>query len=335
MKEALLSVRDLAVRFATPTGPVRAVDGVSFDLAEEETLALVGESGSGKSATCLALLRLLPAPAGRIERGQVLFRGRDLAALPERDLCRIRGREIAIVFQDPMTSLHPMLSIGRQLSEVAEVHLGLSRREARALAVRGLGEVGIPAPETRLANLPGELSGGQRQRVSIAMALLLRPKLLIADEPTTALDVTLQAEILELLTELRRRHGMAVVLVTHDLGLVAGTADRVLVLYAGRVVESAATDGLFRAPRHPYTLGLLESLPAVDGAPLQRLTPIPGEPPDLARLPGGCAFAPRCAFARERCTTAVPALEPLAGPPSERRSACFEVERLIRAESAP
>jgi oligopeptide/dipeptide ABC transporter ATP-binding protein len=341
MKPRLLSVRDLAVRFDSHRGSMRAVDGLDLDLAEEETLALVGESGSGKSATCLALLRLLPATSGRIERGSILLRGRDLAPLSDRDMRRVRGRELAIVFQDPMTALHPMLSVGLQLAEVLEAHLGLPRREARVRAARALGEVGLPAPEALLARLPSELSGGQRQRVSIAMALLLRPALLVADEPTTALDVTLQAQILELLADLRRAHGMAVLLVTHDLGVVAECADRVLVLYAGRAVESAAASELFRAPRHPYTRGLLASLPTVDAGSQARLAPIPGEPPDLARLPPGCAFAPRCAFARERCTEAVPALEPVPAlatatsraSGANRRSACFEVERLALAEA--
>jgi oligopeptide/dipeptide ABC transporter ATP-binding protein len=326
MSPTLLSVRDLAVRFTSRGASVRAVDGVSFDLAAEETLALVGESGSGKSATCLALARLLPRN-GWIERGALLFRGRDLATLPERELRRLRGSELALVFQDPLTSLHPLITVGLQLAEVLETHLGLARRAALEHAARALGEVGLPAPETLLARLPGELSGGQRQRVALAMALLLRPALLVADEPTTALDVTLQAQMLELLADLRRAHGLAVLLVTHDLGVVAECADRVLVLYAGRIVESAATRALLGAPRHPYTRGLLASLPALGTGPETPLTPIRGEPPDLARLPPGCAFAPRCELAQPRCDDRPPPLEPVSGA-AERRSACLEVARL-------
>ncbi len=324
----LLSVQDLTVSFPSRRGRVPAVDGVSFELQAEETLALVGESGSGKTVSCLALLRLIQSPPGRIERGRVLFRGTDLLALDERALRKIRGREIALVFQDPLSALHPLLPIGRQLAEVAEVHAGASKREARAHAVRSLGEVGIPAPESRVASYPHQLSGGMRQRVLIAMALLLRPAILIADEPTSSLDVTIQAQILELLSDLQRRHGMALLLVTHDLGVVAGRADRVQVMYAGRTVETAPVRELFRAPLHPYTRALLASVPRIDAAPPARLPSIEGQPPDLARLPSGCAFAPRCSLAHELCRSSRPELEALPGIARERRSACFERARL-------
>ena len=263
MKERLLDVRDLSVRFHTEHGIVHAVEDVSFTLAEGETLGLVGESGSGKTVTSLALLGLLPSPPGRVERGQVLFRGRDLLTLPRAALRRLRGDQLAMIFQDPMTSLNPLLTVGRQLTEVVEVHRGTLRREARRLAARGLGDVGIPDPEAQLDAYPHELSGGMRQRVMIAMALMCDPAILFADEPTTALDVTIQAQILELLRELQARHGMAIVLITHDLGVVAGMADRVHVMYAGRLVETGATGELYARPLHPYTRGLLASVPTL------------------------------------------------------------------------
>ncbi len=333
----LLSVQDLTVSFPGRSRKVdervRAVDGVSFQLHAEETLALVGESGSGKTVSCLALMRLIQSPPGRIERGKVLFRGTDLLALDERALRKIRGREIALVFQDPLSALHPLLTIGRQLAEVAEVH-GASKREARARAVLSLGEVGIPDPEARVASYPHQLSGGMRQRVLIAMALLLRPAILVADEPTSSLDVTIQAQILELLSDLKHRYGMAMVLVTHDLGVVAGCADRVHVLYAGRTVETAPAGELFRAPLHPYTRALLASVPRIDGALSERLPAIEGQPPDLAHLPAGCAFAPRCSLAHELCRSSRPELEALPGISRERSSACFERARLA-AEPRP
>jgi oligopeptide transport system ATP-binding protein len=322
----MLSVRDLSVRFDTPHGSVRAVDGVSFELHEGETLGLVGESGSGKSVTNLALLGLVPSPPGVVEAREVRFGERDLATLPPAELRRIRGNEIAMIFQDPMTSLNPLLTVGRQLTEVLEEHRGLSRSEARTLCARGLGDVGIPEPEARLDAWPHELSGGMRQRVMIAMALLCRPRVLIADEPTTALDVTIQAQILELLADLQERHGTAIVLITHDLGVVAGMADRVHVMYAGRLVEAARTDDLFGRPLHPYTEGLLASVPSFDGDPTQALASIPGQPPDLVDLPPGCAFAPRCPLASDACRARTPLLEEVTDPRSSRRrrSACLD-----------
>jgi oligopeptide transport system ATP-binding protein len=330
----LLEVLDLSVRFETYQGVVRAVERVSFALEHGETLGLVGESGSGKSVSCLALLGLIPKPPGVVESGQVLFGGRDLLKLPARELRRVRGNELAMIFQDPMSSLNPLLTVERQLTEVLEVHKGLHRREARTRAAAALGDVGIPNPEVRLASYPHELSGGMRQRVMIAMALLCEPAVLFADEPTTALDVTIQAQILELMAALQEKRGTAIVLITHDLGVVAGMADRVNVMYAGRIVETAATGPLFAGPRHPYTAGLLASVPSLEGDHGAELTSIEGQPPDLAALPPGCAFAPRCELSVERCLTAVPPLEPVSAPGGDpaRRSACFERERLTPQE---
>jgi oligopeptide transport system ATP-binding protein len=317
---SLLEVRDLSVRFDTHQGSVRAVDGVSFAIEEGETLGLVGESGSGKSVTNLALLGLIPSPPGVIERGEALYDGRDLLRLSRRELRRLRGDELAMIFQDPMTSLNPLLTIGQQLGEVLEVHRRMGRREARRRCAAGLGDVGIPEPERRLDQYPHELSGGMRQRVMIAMALLCDPRVLVADEPTTALDVTIQAQILDLLRDLQRRRGTAIILITHDLGVVAGMSDRVQVMYAGRLVESASTDALFASPEHPYTAGLLASVPRLDGG-ASALHAIPGAPPDLADLPAGCAFGPRCAFRSEACGEAAPPLAPVAGS-ADRLAAC-------------
>ena len=324
----LLTVEELCVRFETDDGTVRAVERVSFTLEEGETLGLVGESGSGKSVTCLALMGLVPRPPGVVLGTRADFRGRDLLRLSREELRRLRGDRLAMIFQDPMTSLNPLLTIGRQLTEVLEVHRGTPHREARRAAAVALGDVGIPTPEQRLDAYPHELSGGMRQRVMIAMALLCRPAVLFADEPTTALDVTVQAQILELLRALQERHGTAIVLITHDLGVVAGTADRVHVMYAGRLVEGAETRALFARPLHPYTRGLLASVPSLSGDPDARLAAIAGQPPDLSALPPGCAFAPRCPLVVERCTRAVPPLAPLERA-ADRRSACFEAERLL------
>jgi oligopeptide transport system ATP-binding protein len=323
---SLLEVRDLSARFDTHRGVVRAIDGVSLHLEEGETLALVGESGSGKSVTALATIGLLPSPPGVVDAGEVLFEGRDLRRLRGGQLRSIRGRRIGMIFQDPMTSLNPLLTIERQLTEVLEVHEGISRMAARRRAATGLGEVGIPDPESRLEQFPHQLSGGMRQRVMIAMALLCRPALLIADEPTTALDVTIQAQILELLRGLQKQHGMALLLITHDLGVVAGTADRVMVMYAGRIVESGGVRPLFRCPGHPYTRGLLECVPTLAGDTSRPLPSIEGQPPNAAELPAGCAFAPRCSRATDRCRRERPLLEPTpgAGGESVHRTACFE-----------
>jgi peptide/nickel transport system ATP-binding protein len=295
-RDPLLSVRGLQVGFATDDGLVRAVDGVSFDIAKGEVFAVVGESGSGKSVTALSLLGLVPPP-GRVEAGEVLWKGRDLVALPPSEMRGIRGREISMIFQDPMTSLNPTHTIGRQIGEVLRTHWGASRAAARARAVEVLGLVGFPRPAQRVDDYPHELSGGMRQRAMIAMAIACEPDLLIADEPTTALDVTVQAQVLELLLGITERFDSAILLITHDLGVVAGTADRVLVMYAGKAAESGTTDDIFYRSRHPYTVGLLSSLPRLDEdrAPLH---PIPGQPPSLLHRPPGCPFHPRCPYAR-------------------------------------
>ncbi len=331
----LLEVENLHVSFETHHGRVRAVDGVSFSLEPGETVGLVGESGSGKSVTSLAILGMVPSPPGMVNAVGVRFQGRDLLELPESELRRIRGNRISMVFQDPMTSLNPLLTVGRQMSEVLEVHRGTDRRSAQAVCARALGDVGIANPELRLDAYPHQLSGGMRQRVMIAMALLLEPKVLLADEPTTALDVTIQAQILDLMRSLQERHGTAIVLVTHALGVVAGIADRVLVMYAGRIVEEGATEALFRAPLHLYTRGLLRSVPALDRDPGEALYSIRGQPPDLAELPPGCAFEPRCEHAVARCQTATPELEtyPARKAPGGRRAACFEMRRIAGGAS--
>ena len=304
----VLAVEDLAVEFRTDDGVVRAVDGVSFTLQRGEVLGIVGESGCGKSVTNLAVLGLLPKPAGRIARGSVRFDGRELVGLPERELRAMRGNRIAMIFQDPMTSLNPYLTVEEQLAEVGVLHLGLTRPQAVERAVDLLTRVGISDAGRRIRSYPHEFSGGMRQRVMIAMALLCDPAVLIADEPTTALDVTIQAQILDLLADLRRERGMAVVLVTHDLGVVAGVADRILVMYAGRVVEEAPTRELFARPTHPYTLGLLRSVPRVAGAAHSRLAHIEGIPPRLDKPFDACPFAPRCAFVRDASRAGVPPL---------------------------
>ena len=327
----LLSVHDLIVRFRTHDGTVHAVNGVSFDLNEGETLGLVGESGCGKSVTNLAVMRLLPSPAGRIEGGQVVFEGQDLLSLDESEMRDLRGKEIAMIFQDPMTSLNPVLTIEEQMVETIRAHRRVSKAEARAKTIELLSTVGIPQPESRLRNFPHQFSGGMRQRVMIAMALALEPKLLIADEPTTALDVTIQAQVLELLSRLAADHGTAVILITHDLGVVAGMTRRTNVMYAGFVVESATTAGLFAEPAHPYTVGLLHSMPRLDAQPGEPLIPIEGTPPDLRFAPVGCPFAPRCAWRLPRCWQEMPSLDPiretlhiqLTGPEATHRSACW------------
>ncbi|MCZ6597472.1 MAG: ABC transporter ATP-binding protein [Planctomycetota bacterium] len=326
---ALLEVERLSVRFETHQGTVRAVDDVSFFLDEGETLGLVGESGSGKSVTCLAVMGLIPSPPGVVEGAAVRFSGRDLLRLAPKEMRALRGNEVSMIFQDPMTSLNPLLTVGRQLTEVLETHQGVPHREARRTSAAALGDVGIPNPEARLDSYPHELSGGMRQRVMIAMALLCEPAVLLADEPTTALDVTIQAQILELMAALQGKRGTAIVLITHDLGVIAGMADRVHVMYAGKLVETAATGPLFAHPLHPYTHGLLDSVPTLTGDPDAPLHSIEGQPPDLADLPTGCAFAPRCQYVEEGCRNRVPPLEPIEGGAEARRSACFEAARLL------
>jgi peptide/nickel transport system ATP-binding protein len=308
---ALLEVENLQTHFRTPDGVNRAVDGVSFQVAEGETLAIVGESGCGKSVTAMSILRLVPEPPGKVA-GAIRFEGRDLMTLDDRAMRGIRGNDISMIFQEPMTSLNPVLSIGRQLGETLRLHQGLDARATQARTIEMLSLVGISEPARRLREYPHQMSGGMRQRVMIAMALACNPKLLIADEPTTALDVTIQAQILDLMAELKRRVGAAIVLITHDLGVVAEVAERVMVMYAGRKVEEAPVAALFRAPRHPYTQGLLGAVPKL-GSSLAgdetRLAEIPGTVPSLKQRIVGCVFAGRCAHATELCRHVAPALE--------------------------
>jgi oligopeptide/dipeptide ABC transporter ATP-binding protein len=308
VSEPLLEVRDLRTHFHTDDGVVRAVDGVSFRIDPGETLAVVGESGSGKSVTSLSILRLVPEPPGRIVGGSVRFRGRDLIGLPAEAMRAVRGKEISMIFQEPMTSLNPVYTCGEQILEGIMLHEKVGRAEARARAIAMLRLVGIPSPEQRVDEYPHQMSGGMRQRVMIAMALACRPAILIADEPTTALDVTIQAQILELLGRLQAELGMAVLLITHDLGVVAETADRVAVMYAGQVVEYCDVLEAFERTRHPYTAGLLHSLPRL-GEGRERLRVIPGTVPDPARYPSGCRFHPRCPIAAPRCRAEEPPLE--------------------------
>jgi oligopeptide transport system ATP-binding protein len=308
----LLQVKDLRTRFRIAEGTVYAVNGVSFNLAEGETLAVVGESGCGKSVTMLSILGLIPCPPGEIVSGNALYNGRDLLTLSDRELEDIRGREISMIFQDPMTSLNPVLTVNRQISETLIAHLNLSKEEARQRAIALLEKVGIPDPERRLNDYPHQFSGGQRQRVMIAMALACNPSLLIADEPTTALDVTIQAQILEIMIDLRQQLGMTIIWITHDLGVVAGLADRVIVMYAGYIVEEARVDELFEEPHHPYTLALLSALPRVDRRRDKRLKSIPGAPPNLLVEPHGCPFAQRCDYVFERCRQEMPLLSTIA-----------------------
>lgn len=299
----LLSVRNLEVRFGAGSSAVTAVDDVSFDIAHGEVFGLVGESGSGKSATCRSLIRLYGGSRASLPRGTILFNGRDLTRLRDDELSDIRGAEIAMIFQDPMSALNPTMRIGEQIGESLQRHQGLSRRAARQEALQLLKAVGVTAPERRLDNYPHHFSGGMRQRVLIALALACRPKLLIADEPTTALDVTVQDQILKLIMKLRQETGLAVLLVTHDLGVVAQTCDRVAVMYAGRIVETGTVHQIFRHPSHPYTRALLAALPSHTGRKAA-LVPIGGEPPGLATPPSGCRFHPRCSFATEACRMA-------------------------------
>ncbi len=332
----LLDVQGLKTYFFTRDGVVRAVDGVSFSVGRGETLAVVGESGCGKSVTSLSILRLIASPPGRTVGGRVIFEGRDLLELPEAEMRKVRGDAISMIFQEPMTSLNPVLTIGHQIAEALVLHRGLSREDAGARAVEMLRLVRMPEPERRVAQYPHQLSGGMRQRVMIAMALACEPRLLIADEPTTALDVTIQAQILDLMRELKDRTGAAIMLITHDLGVVAEMAQRVIVMYAGRKVEEASVVDLFARPRHPYTRGLLDSIPklgaasqergASEGAAGGRLAEIAGTVPALSELIVGCAFTPRCAYATQRCRVDYPPLEEKA---RGHWAACWESERLV------
>ena len=326
---ALLDVRGLKTYFFTRDGVVRAVDGVSFSVVRGETLAIVGESGCGKSVTSLSILRLIASPPGRTVEGSVVFEGRDLLELSEAEMRKVRGDAISMIFQEPMTSLNPVLTIGRQIAEVLILHRGLSREDAMRSAVEMLRLVKIPEPERRVGEYPHQLSGGMRQRVMIAMALACEPRLLIADEPTTALDVTIQAQILDLMRELKTRTGAAIMLITHDLGVVAEMAQRVVVMYAGRKVEEGPVEALFANPRHPYTRGLLDSIPKLGAASRgagTRLTEIAGTVPSLSESIVGCAFAPRCAYATVRCQNEYPPFEEkIPG----HGAACWESERLV------
>jgi oligopeptide/dipeptide ABC transporter ATP-binding protein len=341
-RQPLLSVRDLSVTFQTDVGTVHAIDKVGFDVFPGETLAIVGESGSGKSVTAMTILRLIESQRGRIGSGRVVFQGRDLLQLPESEVRGLRGNRIAMIFQEPMSSLNPVYTIGTQIGEPLMLHKRMTVEQARTESIHLLGLVGMPAPERRVDEYPHQLSGGMRQRAMIAMALSCRPALLIADEPTTALDVTVQAQILDLLQELQSALGMAVLLITHDLGVVATVAHRAVVMYAGRTVEQADVIGLFEKPRHPYTAGLFESLPRLhgpSGKPLDRLRPIEGSVPDALSFPPGCRFHPRCRYAFGLCSEIVPPFERPAGEGPGRLAACHytrehpEVSYLADAET--
>jgi oligopeptide/dipeptide ABC transporter ATP-binding protein len=327
-------VEDLRTWFHTTDGVARAVDGVSFDIRAGETVGLVGESGSGKSVTALSLLRLVDPP-GRIEAGsRIVFEGRDLLTLDEEAMRRVRGNRIAMVFQEPMTALNPVFTVGDQVAEVARIHGGASRREAWERAIEMLHAVGIPDPRVRARSYPHQLSGGMRQRVLIAMALVMNPTLLVADEPTTALDVTIQAQILELLADLQSRLGLAILLITHDLGVVAEVATRVLVMYGGQVVERAPVRELFANPRHPYTRGLLEAMPRL-GQARERLVVIPGIVPPSTAWPSGCRFRDRCSFAWERCATEAPPAYPVSGQHDARCHLVDEPQRETAGSVVP
>jgi oligopeptide transport system ATP-binding protein len=305
-RDVILSVRDLRTHFSTDEGIVRAVDGVSFELHKGETLGIVGESGSGKSVTNLSVMRLIPMPPGRIVSGDILLDGTSILAMSTGQLRALRGGRVSMIFQDPMTSLNPFLRISTQMVETIRLHQGLNAKESLAKAVEMLRLVGIPNPDRRVRAYPHQFSGGMRQRVMIAMALSCNPEILIADEPTTALDVTIQAQILELIRDLTLRLGTAVILITHDLGVVSGMCDRIVVMYAGKIVEAATTDDLFASPRHPYTQGLIRSVPRLDRSSKERLFSIPGTPPSLIDIPACCPFHPRCASAMEVCRKAYP-----------------------------
>jgi len=331
LAEPLLQVRNLRTQFFTEEGVVRAVDGVSYDIMPGEILGLVGESGCGKSVSALSILRLIPHPPGKIVGGEIFFEGEDLLKMDEEEVRHIRGNKIGMIFQEPMTSLNPVLTIGRQLTETLELHLKMDKQDAVRRAIELLEMVGIPEAKSRINDYPHQFSGGMRQRVMIAMALSCNPKLLLADEPTTALDVTIQAQILELLTRLTRELGTAVIIITHNLGVVARYADRVNVMYAGRVVETASALELYHEPRHPYTLGLLKSVPRLDQTRKEKLDPIEGMPPDLVHMGEGCPFRPRCRFAVDRCAAENPPLMPVG---EAHYAACWQWEEVAKKTAA-
>ncbi|MEV2198955.1 ABC transporter ATP-binding protein [Streptomyces fradiae] len=326
----LLEVRDLHVEFRTREGTARAVNGVTYSVDVGETLAVLGESGSGKSVTAQAVMGILDTPPGRITAGQILFQGRDLLTLKEEERRKVRGARMAMIFQDALSALNPVLTVGDQLAEMYTVHRGMSKKDARARAVELMDRVRIPAARERVGQYPHQFSGGMRQRIMIAMAMALEPALIIADEPTTALDVTVQAQVMELLAELRRELGMGLILITHDLGVVADVADRIAVMYAGRIVETAPVHDLYKAPAHPYTQGLLDSIPRLDQKG-RELYAIKGLPPSLTAIPPGCPFHPRCPRARDVCRTDVP---PLYEVPGDRHSACHFWRETLHKEPA-
>ncbi|MBA4367549.1 MAG: peptide ABC transporter ATP-binding protein [Desulfobacterium sp.] len=305
----LLEVRNLQTHFFTDQGIIRAVNGISYDLHEGETLGIVGESGCGKSISAFSILRLIPNPPGKIVNGEVIFEGTDLLQLSDREMCAVRGNKIAMIFQEPMTSLNPVLTIGHQVMEPMVLHQKIGKKQAIQESIQLLSKVQLSEPEARMNSFPHQLSGGMRQRVMIAMGMSCKPKLIIADEPTTALDVTIQAQLLELMKGLTRDIGTALILITHNLGIVARYADRVLVMYAGRIVEKATAKKLYSSPSHPYTIGLLASVPRLDQDLKKSLSPIEGQPPDLLNLPKGCAFHPRCRYRIPKCFTQSPELE--------------------------
>ncbi len=321
----LLEVRDLQTYFFTEEGVVKAVDGASYDLEQGETLGLVGESGCGKSVSALSIMRLIPDPPGKTVGGEVIFEGRNLLDLSDSEMRRVRGKQISMVFQEPMTSLNPVLTVERQLTEALELHMGMGKSDARKEAVRRLEQVGIPDPERRVKAYPHQFSGGMRQRVMIAMALSCDPKLIIADEPTTALDVTIQAQILELMKNLTSEFGVSLIVITHNLGVVARYADRVNIMYAGKIIERGDAKEIYRNPRHPYTVGLLHSVPRLDLPRTEKLEPIEGQPPDLVNLPPGCSFRERCVYSIDRCADEIPPLESVG---NGHLSACFVSETL-------
>ncbi len=330
--QPLLEVRNLKTQFFTQDGIVKAVDDVSFYVMPGETLGVVGESGCGKSMTGLSIMRLIPSPPGKIVAGEIIFDGRDILQLSDNEVRKIRGHKIAMIFQDPMTSLNPVLTINRQISEALQLHLGMSKDQARARAIELLKMVGIPNAEERIDHYPHQFSGGMRQRVMIAMALSCNPKLIIADEPTTALDVTIQAQILDLMRTLQMERDTGVILITHSMGVVAGMADRIMVMYAGHIVETGTTEEIFANPRHPYTVGLLKSIPRLDAERKEKLEPIRGLPPDLIDLPDMCPFVPRCNFAREKCEQKNP---PLLKVSDGHYAACWFWEEVSKDAEPP